>query len=204
MKACQLASKLIESNKRESLLSEADRELVVRAKEGSLEAFDRLVFLHQERVFALAYRMLGSREDAADVQQETFLRAWKNLWRFRQESEFSTWLYRITVNLCISRRRRKEVEAVEEYTENLSIPAQQRGMVGCLERSETAAVVRKVLDGVPANHRVLIVLRDMEERSFPEIADILGCSVESARSRLCKARHILRERLRPYLSEELE
>jgi RNA polymerase sigma-70 factor (ECF subfamily) len=77
----------------------------------------------------------------------------------------------------------------------------QQSPVACLEKVETVSLVRKALNSMPVNHRALVVLRDMEGRSFEEIAQILGCSVESARSRLCRARNILRERLRPLMAE---
>src|SRR5450759_5384388 len=84
----------------------SDTELVARAQSGDLNAFDGLINLHQDRVFALAYRMLGNSEDAADVQQETFIQAWRSLHRFRGDAALSTWLHRIAVNICLSRRRR--------------------------------------------------------------------------------------------------
>mgnify|MGYP003768735877 CR=1 FL=1 len=87
-------------------LSESCENLVELAKAGDVRAFEALVPLHQDRVHALAYRMLGNAEDVADVQQETFVNAWRNLRKFRRESQFSTWLHRITVNLCLSRIRR--------------------------------------------------------------------------------------------------
>lgn len=89
-------------------MSETCDDLVELAKSGDLAAFDRLVSLHQERVFALACRILGSVEDASDIQQETFIRAWSSLRKFRHDASFSTWLHRITVNLCLSRKRRRE------------------------------------------------------------------------------------------------
>ena len=96
----------------------SDQELVRRAQSGDTNAFDELVARHQERVFSLAYRMLGSPEDAADVQQETFVQAWRNLRKFRQDAAFPTWLHRIAVNLCLSRKRRRQNEPLEPYMED--------------------------------------------------------------------------------------
>ena len=88
----------------------SDHELVSRARQGDKQAFDTLVGLHQDRVFALAYRMLGSAEDAADIQQEAFVKAWRSLGKFRGDASFGTWVHRIAVNLCLARKRRKQPE----------------------------------------------------------------------------------------------
>lgn len=181
-------------------MSESCENLVNLAKTGDLGAFDALVSLHQDRVHALAYRILGNAEDAADVQQETFLLAWRNLSKFRREAQFSTWLHRITVNLCLSRKRRKSF--VSEPLEEQTMRSYEPGPVACLERTETIMTVRKVLNGMPAHYRTLIVLRDMEERSYDEIAGILDCSIESVRARLHNARKLLREKMRPFIEEE--
>jgi len=177
-------------------------ELVARAQSGDARAFDALVGAHQDRVFALAYRMMGNVEDAADIQQEAFVRAWRSLRKFRGDASFATWLHRITVNLCLGRKRRRKEESLEPSVEaELAAPA-EAGAPAQLEILERAIAVRKAIAGLPAHYRVLIVLRDMEDRPFDEIASILGCSVQSARTRESKARKMLRERLEPYLGEE--
>ena len=182
-------------------MSELDEKLVQSAKGGNVEAFDNLVSLHQERVHALAYRILGNLDDAADVQQETFVRAWQNLRKFRGEAQFSTWLHRIAVNLCLSMKRRRNPAADESFAEDRYVP---HTAVACPEKTETIAVLRRVLAAMPAHHRILVVLRDMEGRSFEEIAGVLGCSAASARTRLCRARRLLRDRMRPYIEEVAE
>lgn len=183
-------------------LSEIDKDLIARAIEGKLEAFDELVELHQGRVFALAYRILGNRDDAADVQQETFVKAWRSLRKFRGEAAFSTWLHRITVNLCLSRKRRNDLTSTVEFNEDILSYSAGPSTAACIERAETAIVARKVLLALPANHRALLVLREIEERPFEEIAAMLGCSVGSARVRCSKARQIMRERFRAYMPED--
>ncbi|MCX6377628.1 MAG: sigma-70 family RNA polymerase sigma factor [Armatimonadetes bacterium] len=170
--------------------------LVELAKAGSVEAFDRLVALHQGQVFALAYRILGNRDDAADAQQETFVRAWQHLRSFRQDAAFSTWLHRITVNLCMSAKRRRNCATYEYQPEHTAEHSTSSNP------GQAAEALRRVLGAMPAHYRVLVVLRDVEGRSFEEIAHILRCSVGSARARLCRARSILRERMRPYIREE--
>ena len=180
------------------VLSESDRELIELAQVGNREAFDRLVAMHQERVFNLAFRILASREDAADVQQETFLNAWRSMGKFRGQAAFATWLHRITVNLCLSRKRRRDWSEIS-YSDDM--PQDQAGP-DCAERADTAIIVRRTLMALPSHHRAFIVLREVEERSFEEIAQIMGCSVESARVRAGRARLIMRARLAPLLAGE--
>lgn len=187
-------------------MSTSDAQLVALAQAGELRAFDELMARHQQRVFALAYHMLADADDAADVQQETFVRAWQALRKFRRDAEFSTWLHRITVNLCLSRRRsadklRSKSEAGNGWVfEDSLFHSAEPAAVACLERRELAAEVRRVLIGMPAHHRALIVLREIEGRPFEEIARILRCSERSARTRACRARGVLRQRLQPYLA----
>jgi RNA polymerase sigma-70 factor (ECF subfamily) len=169
-----------------------------------LEAFDELVSAHQARVYALAYRIMGNPEDASDVQQETFVRAWRSLGKFRKDAEFSTWLHRITVNLCISMKRRKDYQSTEPLCEDRLSASVDSGGIACLEKTDVATTVRKVMAALPAHYRALLVLREVEGRCFEEVARILGCSEQSARSRACKARKLLRERIRPYLEEEMQ
>ncbi|MCE5314725.1 MAG: sigma-70 family RNA polymerase sigma factor [Armatimonadota bacterium] len=178
-------------------MSISDIDFVERAKSGDCSAFDSLVGMHQERVFALAYRILGNADDAADVQQDTFLRAWRFLHKFRGGCLFSTWLYRITVNLCLSRKACKMPDAVPLDEDQTASANAAR-----VDALATSLTVRRALAEVPANHRALIVLREIEGRPFEEIAAILGCSVGSARVRSCKARNLLREKLRTYMEDE--
>jgi len=181
-------------------LAKTDEELVSLARAGDQGAFDELVARHQDRVFALSFRILANFDDAADVQQEAFVRAWVSLKKFKGRSAFSTWLHSITVNLCISRKRRNppvQIEPLEE--ERLS--SGESG-VACMQRSETRAIVQRALAELPAHYRVLLVLREIEGRSCEETAQIVGRSVVSVRTSLCRARRLLREKIRPYLEEE--
>ncbi len=180
-----------------------DQDLVARAQSGSLEAFDQLVSMHQARVYALARRILEDHEDAADVQQETFIRAWRSIRKFRQDSQFATWLHRITVNLCLSRKHRRACEPVSDvpFNEEIGVSLTEPSAVKCLERTELAVMVRRVMAAIPAHYRVLLVLREIEGRPFEEIARILECSEESARVRAFRARQMLRERMQPYLGD---
>jgi RNA polymerase sigma-70 factor, ECF subfamily len=179
-----------------------DEELVSQARSGSVTAFDELVSRHQERVFALAYRMLGDAEDAADVQQETFLRAWTSLGRFRGDAAFTTWLHRITVNSCLSRRRRSNPRTSAESLDECRAYTYSGSGVTCQERVLNRVMIREVLASIPANQRTLLVLKEVEERSIEEIAQITGSSVSTVRKQLWRARKLFRKRLREYVSED--
>ncbi|MCE5322958.1 sigma-70 family RNA polymerase sigma factor [bacterium] len=194
-------SKEIEEKPRVFLLSMSETDLVEQARAGDVGAFDRLMSLHQDRVFALAYRILCNMEDAADVQQETFVRAWRFLHKFRGEAGFSTWLHRITVNLCLSKKRRIKPDLVSFDDDLIECSVDIRTYT-CADRVATAMVVRNAMAQLPANYMAVIVLREIEERPFEEIARILGCSVGSARVRCCKARKLLRDKLEACLKEE--
>ena len=168
------------------------------AQAGNMEAFDELVGVHQERVYALAYRILNSFEDASDIQQETFISAWKSIRKFRGDSSFATWLHKIAVNLCLSKKRGRQTVSLEPFIEENLTAVDGKA---CMDATDTSIAVRKVLAAMPVHYRVLIVLKDIEGRSFEEIAEILKCSVSGARTRASRARNILREKMRSYLAE---
>jgi len=175
--------------------------LLVRAFQGGdKEAFDRLVLKHQDRLFNLCYWYLGDYEEANDSAQDTFLKAYGGLGRFRFESAFSTWLYRIAVNTCKNklqsaefRHRHKRVplggfgnpdrEGPEMDLENGNpSPSVQ------LERKERKRMVMRAVNGLPPEHREMITLRDIEGLSYEEIAEITGLNPGTVKSRLSRAR----------------
>jgi len=174
---------------------------VSAAQAGNVAAFDELVSRHQERVFALAYHIIGNAEDAADAQQEVFVRAWAKLHAFRGQSAFATWLHRITVNACISRMRRRRPVCSPERDES---PAREADQRDCQDRLVDAVVVRQLLATIPANHRVILVLREVEGMSIEEIAQVTDSSVEAVRKQLWRVRKLFGERLRQHLTEDTE
>lgn len=171
-----------------------ERALVEAAVRGDGTAFDQLARTHSTQVFRVAYGMLGNREDAADVQQEAFVNAYRNLRKFRGEASFGTWMYTITARLCLARKRTVK-RKLEELTESNLLQA------GCLEDSPESAVmaldsarrIGDVLARMSVDDRLLIVLKLMEQLSHREIAEVLGCSEESSRARLTRAKKIFRE-----------
>ncbi len=167
--------------------------LISAALAGDRSSFDLLVQDHGPRIFRLALRMLGNREEAEDVQQETFLQAYRNLHKFRGESSFATWLYSIAAHLCLSRRRRAARcprEAAQEADDLADAREDTQEQIRALE---AAVRVQAALAKLPPPERLLLVLKFIEELSHEEIAHILGCSVESSRSRLLRAKRRFRE-----------
>lgn len=177
--------------------------LIRRAQQGDAAAFDRLVELFSTRVFNLAYRMLGHADDAHDVAQEAFLRVYDALPRFRGDSAFSTWLYRIVMNTChdeLNRRRRRpptlteleiadiegtapvEVAAAED-TEDLVLSAERR------------RVLHAAIAALPEIYRAVLVLYDLQGFSYDEMTQILKVNLGTVKSRLNRARTMLRENL---------
>lgn len=178
-----------------------DEELVSQAQAGRTAAFDELVARHQERVFALAYRILGNADEAEDVQQETFVRAWTSLRAFRGQAAFTTWLHRIAVNASLSLKRRgKRVSCLEELDEGFDY-AQTSNPMSSQDRIVNSMLVRQLLNTIPAEQRALLVLREVEGRSVAEIAQLIGSSVEGTRKQLWRVRKLFRERLRCHLAE---
>lgn len=179
----------------------SDEELVARARAGDVGAFDELVARHQERVYALAYRVLGDAEDAADIQQESFVRAWTSLSRFRGDAAFSTWLHRITLNLCLTRKKRKPAASAEILDEEHGYPGGLEDH-GCRDALVDALAVRQILSEIPARHRSLLVLREIEGRSVAEIAEMLGGSEGAVRKHLWRARKLFRARAERVFRED--
>jgi len=181
------------------LLEYTDTDLVSAARAGDTAAFDQLILRHQERVFAVAYHILGNADDAADVQQEAFVQAWTKLRGFRGEASFSTWLHRIAVNICLSKRRRSRPTCELDSDDVL---AQHPGQSDCEQRLVNGVVVRQLLAQIPANQRAVLVLREVEGMSVGEVAEATGSSVEAVRKQLWRVRKLFGKLLRQHLLED--
>ena len=154
-----------------------DRALVARASQGDVEAFTKLVRAHSSLVYRVALRMLGD-EDAQDASQEVWIRVWRNMRSFRGESAFSTWLYRITMNTCLSVRQREARRGEREYAgdEMPYLPEPPGGEAdpeAAALSSERREEIQAALTQVRAEHRAALVLRHMEGLSYAEIAEVL-------------------------------
>lgn len=172
-------------------------ELARAASGGSGEAFEELVRLYENKVYTLAVRMCGSQEDAGDIAQEAFLSAWRGLPSFRGEAEFATWLYRLTTNAAIDhlRRMKKQRGEVSLDDEELrltavdSSPSPQESAEGVELRQAVAAGMKRLSE----DHRQVLVLREMQELSYEEIAQVLEVDLGTVKSRISRARKALRK-----------
>ena len=186
-----------------------DGRRIERCLAGDLVAFDELTLAYQDRVYNLALRLTGNAEDALDVAQDTFLKAYQSIERFRGASRFYTWLYRIAVNTVMSRRRRSAVRprtvALQTRRENghPSLPPDPRqdDPADQAARSDEAALLTAAIAELDEDQRVMVVLRDIEGRSYEEIAEALDCPRGTVKSRLHRARLCLKERLAPLLDD---
>ena len=188
-----------------------DSELVKLAQAGDRRAFDELVRRYREKVYRLAFKILRHEDDAAEALQDAFLSAYRGLKNFKAESTFSTWLYRITTNAALMkyRKRRENVVSLEqsqsrnEDAETIEIPDWTTQPVDELLTSELRTVMEEARDRLPEELRTVFILRDEDERSNAEVAEMLDLSVAAVKSRLHRARLSLRDRLNRYFADRM-
>jgi RNA polymerase sigma-70 factor, ECF subfamily len=187
---------------------DADESLVRLARDGDYQAFETLFERHKLLVYRFSYQMLGRRDDAEDMVQEAFVRAYQNLHRYRDEAKFTTWLLRIVSNLCkdqirMSNRRssleQKEAKGALDWM-TIGNPEDAHSN---LEQQQRVIALKQAIAALPEHHRTMIVLRDIEEREYDEIAELMNCSTGGAKLRVLRARRALRDRLAPLLGESI-
>ena len=182
-------------------------ELVRQCQAGRSEAFDELVIRYRTRVFAMIYNMVHNEQDAWDLAQESFVKAWKSIKRFRRHSSFYTWIYRIVMNVTIDWLRKKQIQgAGTEFDDAVQmkdidpasrtvpkadpLPHQQ------LEHAEIRARIDRAIKQLSPEHRAVILMKEIEGMQYHEIAETLGCSIGTVMSRLFYARKKLQHLLR--------
>ena len=192
-------------------MSLRERRLIRRLRERDGQAFRELVDTYRDQVFNLTYRMLGNREEAEDITQEVFVTVFKAIDSFRGDSKFSTWLYRITANHCKNRIKylaRRHQLAKAEFDERISrdsaaaattVPNQAKRPDQALEGALLDQLVQRVIATLEEDHRILIVLRDIEELTYEEICEITELPVGTVKSRLHRARMALRKKLAKHM-----
>lgn len=190
------------SNQSETMLSAAisDRECIQRLRQGETGAFEILVRRHQKTIFNLVYRLLGDYDEAAEIAQEAFLSAYKSVGQFRGDANFSTWLYRIALNhastrrksLANSQQRNVPLETTDPVDDRRVDPADN------VEQKEVQERVQKALNSLEPNDAAIILLRDMQDMPYDEVARMLDLPVGTVKSRLYRARQALKSRLAPY------
>ena len=177
-----------------------EKVLLARAKKGEIAAFESLMTAYETRIYSLALRSTGSEQDAADITQEVFLRAWKNLDSFRGDSSLSTWLYRVTSNLCVDFARKKAAEGMptsiddeESPAADLADPSRMAQPEAAAENSELREELQFALAQLSEEHRRVVLLRDVAGMTYTDIARTLGLEEGTVKSRLARARASLRK-----------
>jgi RNA polymerase sigma-70 factor, ECF subfamily len=191
-----------------------ERALIAASKSGDSAALDALVRTHQDRVYSFAMRMCRNVEDAKDILQETFLGVIRSIREFREESKFSTWLYRIASNACLKKRRRGVHEPTPEQELSLDDLMPRPDAEGrrpeiadwsgdaerALLHGELSARMEHAIDKLPKDYKIVLLLRDVEGLSAEETAQAVGLSVPAVKSRLHRARVFIRRELADYLA----
>jgi len=192
---------------KESLVTEKEITLVRLAQKGDTRAFDELVALHDSQVMNLAMSLLGSKEDAADVYQDIFIRVFKALNSYRFESELSTWLYRVTVNACLSFRKSrgrqqsffpKSIESDPEPLMDKPQDAQYEADSNLLQ-NEMSNIVKAAIDELPPQQKTVVILRHYQNKKIREIADIMELNEGTVKGYLFRAMQTLKDKLEPYM-----
>jgi RNA polymerase sigma-70 factor, ECF subfamily len=178
-----------------------DEELVARSKTGDMESFNQLVKRWERPIFALAYRTLGREEDARDVTQETFLRAFRALGGFKGEAKFSSWLYRIALNLCRDWMRKDRRAPLVQIPDGFEVEllAADRQPTESVEdlaaRAELSRGVAAAMEKLPPEQRQAIILKEYHGLTFQEIADLMGCPLSTVKTRVYQGLSTLRKQL---------
>jgi RNA polymerase sigma-70 factor (ECF subfamily) len=171
---------------------EDDREAILACQRGDRTAFDRLVERHQREIYRLCYRYVNNHEDAADLAQDSFVKAYKAIGRFRGDSAFSTWLYRIAVNTCLNFRAARRM-AQEELSETLADPGAP--VVQKMQDRERSQQVKDAVARLPEKQRATLILKIYHDLTHEEVAGILGSSVGTVKANLFHAVGNLRKML---------
>jgi RNA polymerase sigma-70 factor, ECF subfamily len=185
----------------------SDVDLVRQCQAGQSEAFDQLVIRYRTRVFAMIYNMVHNEQDAWDLAQESFVKAWKSMKRFRGHSSFYTWIYRIVMNVTIDWLRKKQIKgAGAEFDDTLqmkeidpaarTVPKADPLPHECMEQTEIRARIDRAISQLSPEHRAVILMKEIEDMQYHEIAEALGCSIGTVMSRLFYARKKLQNSLR--------
>ena len=183
-----------------------DLQLVARSQAGEAEAFNMLVNRYRSRAFAMIYNMVRNEQDAWDLAQDGFVKAWRSIGRFRGQSSFYTWLYRILMNVAIDAMRRKQIEGGTEFDDALELkniepaaatrPKSEMEPAARLSDKELRARIDAAITKLSPEHRAVITLRELDGLEYQEIADMIGCSIGTVMSRLFYARKKLQSLLR--------
>jgi len=195
--------------------SRADTVLIRAVQAGDMAAFDELVLKHKDRLFNLIYWFLGDYHDANDCAQETFIKVFKSINKFRFESAFSTWLYRIAINTCKNRiksysyRWKKKTVSIESSNVSKNGNPYSEIVNGsptpviALEKKEKMMRIQKAINSLPDEQNQVVVLRDIQGLSYQDISDITGLNLGTVKSRLARGRLELKNKLKPLVNKDI-
>ena len=181
------------------MTEQQEQKWISAAQKGDQDAFEALVRLYEKRVFALTGRMCRNPEDAAEAAQEAFLSAWQGLPFFRGDASFSTWLYRLASNACVDllrregRRQSAAGPSLNDEEVQLEVPDTAPSPQEQAERSELRQQIEEALSALPEDYRQVLILREMHQRSYDEIAEILALDLGTVKSRINRGRKRLRK-----------
>ena len=189
----------------------ADEKLVRLAQRGDMRAFEELVARHRDKIYARAFSMVRNEEDAVDLSQEAWVKAWQRLKQFQGESSFVTWMTRIAINLCLDylrkqkRHRAESIEMMEEESGGVErqMPVVTTNPTEGLERGEIRQRIDKALNQLSHEHRTVLVLHEFEQLEYKEIAKRMQCSIGTVMSRLFYARRRMANLLAAFKRDEL-
>jgi RNA polymerase sigma-70 factor (ECF subfamily) len=181
----------------------SDEVLVQKSKQGDLDAFNELVLRYESKVYSVAYRFMGNHADASDLAQETFIRLYQALSGFRGDSSFSTWLYRVTANACRDELRKRQrrcnvsmEEMIASSPANMPVADSDYSPEETVQRREVQRQVQDCLNELTDDHRLILVMREIQGLSYEEIAGVLQCSLGTVKSRISRARNALKEKMK--------
>lgn len=175
--------------------------LIQKCKSGDIYAFEQLIQGYQKKVFNIAYRILGDIDDASDMSQEVFIKVYKSITNFKEESSLSTWIYRIATNTCLDEVRRKKKAAsismsstiqLEDGEITIQVEDSKPGPDELIAQKETREEINKAIESLNEEHKAVIVLRDIQGLSYEEISSVLQCSLGTVKSRINRARSSLK------------
>ena len=182
-------------------MASSDEELVTLSQAGDLDSFNQLVLRWERPIYALAYRVIGREEDARDVAQETFLRAFRALKGFKGQAKFSSWLYRITLNLCrdwIRREKRTPIAQTPEGIDLVELAGEEtpsESIEQLIGRRQLGRAVSKAMALLPEEQRAAIILKEYHGLTFQEIAELLNCPLSTVKTRLYQGLSVVRKQL---------
>ena len=176
-----------------------EKDWILRCQQGDEAAFEALIHLHEKKVYALCRRMCRNEDDALEAAQDTFLAVWRGIGGFRADAQFSTWLYRLATNACLDLLRREKKHGGDLSLDDAEAPVDPPDPAPqpeeAAEREEARRLVREGLYALPDQYRQVLILRELEQLSYAEIAEAAQLDVGTVKSRISRARQALRNHL---------